>query len=162
MIKNTINPSAFLLIGLLWGSLSHAQQSVNTSGGDATGSGGNIAYSVGQLVFTTNTGSSGNEAQGVQHAFEIYTVGIMVTDLSISLKAFPNPTSDGLTLQVDNFQFSSMYFQLYDMQGKLISHAKIVSNETIINTSSLPSANYILDVVNKDNKKIQSFKIIKN
>ena len=86
-----------LASGLLWASLAQAQESANASGGDATGSGGTIAYSIGQVVYTTYTGSSGSVAQGVQHAYEIFTVDIEETTLSISLIAFPNPTADNLT-----------------------------------------------------------------
>lgn len=140
----------------------NAQQSVNTSGGNASGSGGSLTYSVGQVVYTTNIGTSGSEAQGVQHAYEIFNVGIDETAMSISLRAFPNPTSESLTLQVDDFQLSSLHFQLYDVQGKLLNKGEIVANETIINTSSMPSATYFIDVVNQHNKNIKSFKIIKN
>jgi len=59
---------AMLLAGLLWGGFVCAQDSTNSSGGNATGSGGTVAYSVGQVVYTTNTGTNGSLAQGVQHA----------------------------------------------------------------------------------------------
>jgi hypothetical protein len=61
--KKTITSVAFLLIGL--GGLS-AQESVNGSGGDATGTGGTSSYSIGQVVYTTATGTNGSVAQGVQ------------------------------------------------------------------------------------------------
>lgn len=69
-----------------------AQESANSTGGDATGSGGTVAYSVGQVVYTTNTSSNGSEAQGVQHAYEIYTLGVEENEINSSLIAFPNPT----------------------------------------------------------------------
>ena len=78
MKKNKSRQSAMLLAGLLWGSFAQAQESVNSTGGNATGSGGTVAYSVGQVVYTANTGSSGNVEQGVQHAYEILVVGTKV------------------------------------------------------------------------------------
>lgn len=51
----------------------NAQQSTTSSGGEAIGVGGTSSYSVGQIVYTTNLGTNGNIAQGVQQAFEIST-----------------------------------------------------------------------------------------
>jgi len=62
--------------GLLWTGFAQAQESTNASGGDAIGSGGSVGYSIGQLLYTTSTGSNGRVAQGVQHAYEIFTIGI--------------------------------------------------------------------------------------
>ena len=100
-------------------------------------------------------------AQGVQHAYEIFTVGINETRLNISLTAFPNPTTDNLTLLISDFNNENLSYQFYDLQGKLLSRLQITAKQTQINTSSLPSATYIINIVNHENKKVQSFKIIK-
>ena len=157
--KKTITSVAFLLLGL--GGL-HAQESPTASGGDATGSGGTVAYSVGQVVYTTNTDASGTVSQGVQQAYEIFTTGIKETELNISLSIFPNPTADNLTLQISDYNNEKLSYQLFDMQGKLLNNGQVTAQQTQINTSSLPSATYFINVVNQENKKVQSFKIIKN
>lgn len=162
MKKNKSRPIALLAVGLLWTGLAQAQESVNTTGGDATGSGGTVAYSVGQIVYTTNTGSSGTVSQGVQHAYEIFTVGIKETGLNILLIAFPNPTTDNLTLQISDYNNEQLSYQLFDMQGKQLSNGQITAQQTQINMNSLPTATYFVNVVNQENKKVQSFKIIKN
>jgi hypothetical protein len=162
MTKNKSRPILLLATGLLWAGLAKAQQSVNASGGVATGSGGTVAYSIGQVVYTTNTGSSGSVTQGVQHAYEIFSVGIKETTLNISLTAFPNPTTENLTLQISDFNNEKLAYQLFDMQGKLLSNGQLTAEQTQINTSSLPPATYFINVVNQENKKVQSFKIIKN
>jgi hypothetical protein len=162
MTKNQSRPLALLATGLLWAGLAQAQESANASGGDATGSGGAVAYSIGQVVYTTNTGSSGSVAQGVQHAYEIFTVGIKETTLNISLTAFPNPTTENLTLQISDFNNEKFAYQLFDIQGKLLSKDQVTAQKTQINTASLPAATYFINVVNQENKQVQSFKIIKN
>jgi hypothetical protein len=105
MTKNKSRPLALLMLAtwLIWAGLAQAQESVNASGGDATGTSGTVAYSVGQVVYTSNTGSTGSVAQGVQQSYEIFMVGIKETELNISLSVFPNPTSDNLTLQISNY-----------------------------------------------------------
>ena len=162
MTKNKSRPILLLASGLLWAGLAQAQESANASGGDATGSGGTIAYSIGQVVYTTYTGSSGSVAQGVQQAYEIFTVDIEETTLSISLIAFPNPTSDNLTLQISDFNKEKLTYQFYDIGGKLLSNGQVTGQQTEINTSSLPPATYFINVLNQEDKKVQSFKIIKN
>ena len=149
-----------LLLGL--GLTAQAQQATTASGGDASGFGGTVAYSIGQVVYTTNTGITGSVAQGVQHAFEIFTVGIKETELNISLTAFPNPTSENLTLQISDYNNEKLSYQIFDMQGKQISKGQVTAQQTQINMNGLPSANYFIHVVNQETKKIQSFKIIKN
>ena len=113
------------------------------------------------MVYTTNTGSAGSVAQGVQHAYEIFTVGINETALSISLSAFPNPTTENLTLQISDYNNEKLSYQLFDMQGKQLSNGQIVAQQTQIDMNSLPTATYFINVVNQENKKVQSFKIIK-
>lgn len=162
MTKNKSRPIALLAAGLLWAGFAQAQESTNASGGDATGTGGTASYSVGQVVYTTNTGSTGSVAQGVQHAYEIFTVGIKETGLNISLSVFPNPTTENLTLQISDYNNEKLSYQLFDMQGKQLSNGQIVAQQTQINMNSLPTATYFVNVVNQENKKVQSFKIIKN
>ena len=48
-----------------------AQETIPAIGGNASGSGGSVSYSVGQAVYTTNTGTNGSVPQGVQQPFEI-------------------------------------------------------------------------------------------
>jgi len=162
MTKNKFKLIVIVLAGLLWSSLVKAQVSANASGGDAIGSGGTVAYSIGQVVYITNTGSNGAVAQGVQQAFEFFTMGIGDTDLDISLTAFPNPTTENLTLQISNYNNEALSYQLFDMQGKQLSNGPITAHQTQIPMNRLPAATYFLSVVNQENKKVQSFKIIKN
>jgi hypothetical protein len=150
---------AFILLGL--GGL-HAQESPTAAGGDASGSGGTAAFSVGQVVYTVNTNASGTLSQGVQQAYEIFTLSIKETELNISLKAFPNPTLDNLTLQIRDYNNEKLSYQLYDIQGRLLNNGQIVAQQTNIEMTSLPTAIYFINVVNQENQKVQSFKIIKN
>ncbi len=162
MTKNISSALLLLASGLFWAGLSQAQEAVNSSGGDATGSGGTVAYSVGQVVYTANNGSSGSVAQGVQHAYEIFPVDNMETAMNISLTAYPNPTTENLILQISDFKNETFWYQLIDLQGKLISNGQVTAKQTQINTSTLPPATYFVNVVTQDNKKVQTFKIIKN
>jgi opacity protein-like surface antigen len=162
MNKTRARSLGLLATGLLCSCFAQAQESVNSSGGDANGSGGSAAYSIGQIIYTTNTDASGTLSQGVQQAYEIFTIGIEEPEMAISLSVFPNPTSDNLTLEIGDYFDAKLSYQLMDIQGKLLDSKLIEAQQTRINMNSLPSATYFLNVVNQENKKIQSFEIIKH
>ncbi|MFN4813476.1 MAG: T9SS type A sorting domain-containing protein [Bacteroidota bacterium] len=162
MTKNKSRPILLLATGLLWAGLAKAQESNNASGGNAIGIGGTVAYSLGQIAYTTNANASGTVSQGVQQAYEIFTVGIKETELNISLSVFPNPIADNLSLQISDYKNEKLLYHLFDIQGNLLSNGEVTAQQTQINTSSLPPATYFINVVNQDNKQVQSFKIIKN
>src|SRR5690554_6986857 len=153
--------SALLLLGLGLTGL-QAQESINATGGNASGSGGSASYSVGQLVYTTNTGTNGSVAQGVQQPFEISAVtGIEeAKGINLTVSAYPNPTTDYLTLEVRDFNLSALTFQLYDLQGKLLQSEKITGNQTSIAMGNLGPAMYFVKVMRSE-EEIKTFKIIK-
>ena len=153
--------SALLLLGLGLTGL-QAQESVNATGGNASGSGGSASYSVGQVVYTTNTGTNGSVSQGVQQPYEISVVtGIEeAKGINLSVSAYPNPTTDYLTLSIGEFEISNLSYQLYDMNGKLLQSEKISGNQTSIVMSNLVPSSYFVKVI-QGNKEVKTFKIIK-
>ena len=140
-----------------------AQEAVSTSGGDATGTGGSVSYSVGQIVYTTNTGTTGSVAQGVQQPYEISVVNSIeeAKNITLSCSAYPNPTTDFVKLNVENYKLENLSYQVYDINGKLLENKKIEGNETKIVMSNLVQATYFIKVIQSD-KEIKIFKIIKN
>lgn len=139
-----------------------AQQATTSAGGDAIGGGGTVAYSVGQIVYTTIAGTNGSVAQGVQQPYEISIVlGLETNQISLNIQAYPNPTTDYLILNIDNTELSELSFQLSDVSGKLIESKKVSSTKETIHMEDLPSATYFLRVANS-NQEIKIFKIIKN
>ena len=143
-----------------------AQEVIPAAGGNASGSAGTVSYSVGQVVYTTNSGTNGTVAQGVQQPFEISIVTGLeeAKGINLMVSAYPNPTTDFLNLKVDasnalNIQLLS--YQLYDMSGNLLEIKKLVGNQTSIVMSYLVRATYFLKVI-EGSKEVKTFKIIKN
>ena len=159
---NRVKLSAVLLLGLGLTGL-QAQESVNATGGNASGSGGSASYSVGQVAYQTHTGTNGSVSEGVQQPFEISVVTAIeeAKGINLSFTAYPNPTTDYLTLEVKEFELSNLHFQLYDINGKLLQNEKITGNQTSIVMSNLVPATYFVKVV-QENKEVKTFKIIKN
>lgn len=65
----------------------------------------------------------------MQQSNVISTVGIKETALNISLTAFPNPTTENLTLQISDYNNEKLSYQLFDMQGKQLSNGQIVAQD---------------------------------
>jgi hypothetical protein len=154
-----------LLILLFYITTGKAQQATVASSGIAAGSGGTATYSIGQVVYTTNTSPTRSLVQGVQQPVEISLVlGVEDNLISLNLQAYPNPTSNYLTLNISflsSLSSESMNYQLFDITGKLIKNKKITSAAEIISLENLSSATYFLKVVN-NNQELKTFKIIKN
>lgn len=164
-MKNTFKKTCLayllLLTMLFCMSAAQAQQATTAAGGDVLGTGGNVAYSIGQVVYTTHSGTTGTVAQGVEQPYEISVVlGVEEHQIILTMQAYPNPTTSYLTLNVGNYELSNLNFQLFDLNGRLIENRKITTNIETIPMEQLPTATYLLKVVN-NNKELKTFKIIK-
>jgi hypothetical protein len=139
-----------------------AQESVNATGGNASGSGGSMSYSVGQVAYQTHTGTSGSVSEGVQQPYEISVVTAIeeAKGINLLITAYPNPTTDYLQLKVESETLKDLSFQLYDMNGKLLQSEKITGNQTSIVMSNLVPTTYFVKVI-QGNKEVKTFKIIK-
>jgi len=138
-----------------------AQESTNAGGGTATGTTGNASYSVGQLVYTVQTGTSGTFAQGVQQSFEISTtLGIEETSILLEATAFPNPTTNVINLRLKNTKSTGLSYQITDLSGRLLTSKKLISDKTTIAMQQFPTATYFVSVL-RNNNIIKTFKIIK-
>ena len=153
------------LVLLLFFALSNlqAQETITPTGGEANGSGGSASYTVGQIAYTTKVGTNGNSvSEGVQQAYEISVVTSIpeAKDINLSVSAYPNPTTNYLTVKVENYETTNLQFQIFDINGRILQTTKATGQETKIETNNLLPANYFVKIL--DNKKeIKVFKIIK-
>ena len=156
MYKSIITIILIFVFGFL-----QAQETYTSSGGNATGTTGNMSYTVGQAFYSTKTGTSGNYIiEGVQQPYEITILISEETANNINLTAYPNPTNDYLNINLNNYESNNVTFQLLDMNGKVLKFGKIKDQETKIDVTNLPSTIYIVKI-NDNNKVIKIFKIIK-
>jgi len=62
---------------------------------------------------------------------------------------------------VGNFDLSTLNFEIYEVNGKLLERKKITSSTETISLENLPSSTYFLKVTS-NNEAVKTFKIIKN
>jgi len=161
MRQKKIKLSALLLLIGLTGI--QAQITIPASGGDASGNGGTVSYTLGQIVYTTNANSNGSVAQGVQQPYEISVVtGIEeAKDISLEIIIYPNPATDFIKLKIEDYDVENLRYQLYDINGSLIKDSKVEDQETNITMQNLLPSAYFLKVT-ENNRVVKTFKIIKN
>lgn len=68
-------PTLLLALLLCCTTHAHAQQTAATSGGDATGTGGMVSWTLGQSAYEPTTGSGGSVYRGVQQPYEWLVTG---------------------------------------------------------------------------------------
>jgi hypothetical protein len=154
--KLTLLFSLCISVGSIYG-----QESSNASGGDAIGSGGTVAYTIGQVVYTYESVANGNSNQGVQQPYEIYSIGVDEQLSNISLMAYPNPTSGYLTLELLDYSNEKIEYQLIDIEGKVILSKLLNDSQTQVDLNIYSKGIYFIKVI-KESKEIRTFKIIKN
>jgi len=139
-----------------------AQETIPATGGNTTGSGGSVSYTIGQSTYHTISGTNGTVAQGVQQPYEISIVTAIENTEGITLeyKVYPNPTRDLFKLSIEPFDNENLMYQLYDLNGILLQDKKIKSEETEISLERFSSSMYFLKVI-IDNQEVKVFKIIK-
>lgn len=147
-----------LLMGL--SGVGFAQQGTTAAGSDASGSGGTVAYSVGQVVYITHTGSNGSVAQGVQQTYVISSGGVEESGINLRVSAYPNPTTDLLVLDVESGDFQKLSYQLFDMNGKLLAGDRLTGSKTDISMLTLVPATYYVKV-SRGKALVKTFTIIK-
>lgn len=139
-----------------------SQRDVVASGGQASGSGGSVSYSIGQIDYITSTGSGGTVTQGVQQPYEIFVIsGIEEKNISVSVSAYPNPTTDFITLDVSKPEIKNSNYILYDVNGRIIKEGIVTQKSTSIEINDLQASVYFLEV-KINNEKVKQFKIVKN
>lgn len=139
-----------------------AQESILTASGNATGSGGEASYSVGQVAFKTVESAGGTITEGVQQPYEILFMTGIEDDRSISLDCFvyPNPATSAVKLRIDRPSPEKYSYHLKNSNGQIVSEMQIETRETVIPLSGLPAGTYILTLLD-DNKNVTTWKVIK-
>jgi len=142
-----------------------AQQSINPSGGTASGAGGSATYSIGQPDYQNYSGSNGSILEGVQQPYEIFELSISDYDgMAIDCQVYPNPTNDIIQLRITNYELREgavLHFSVFDLTGKQLLQQKITGEITDISMENLPRSTYFLNII-VDKKIAKTFKIVKN
>jgi hypothetical protein len=140
----------------------HGQETIPVTGGNASGSGGSVSYTVGQILCNTISGTNGSVAQGIQQPYEISVVTAVegTEEVILEYSVYPNPTKGLVKLIIKPFDYDNWRFRLYDLNSILLQDKKIENAETEISLENLTASMYFLKVLN-NNLEVKVFKIVK-
>jgi len=159
---NLLRKTALIASVLLATQFVHSQEAIPASGGEVSGSGGSGSYTVGQVFYTTYTGTTGAVSQGVQQAFEFQTLSNpALTSVNLTAVTYPNPTKDFIILKITDSALNNLRYTLFDVNGKAIASGSITESSTQVQMKYLAIGAYILKV-SQQNQSLKTFKIIKN
>jgi len=145
-------------------SMGYAQTSVHASGGDASGTGGTVAYSIGQVAYTAVDNGTGSVSLGVQQPYIAMAVGNQEIDPALSVSVYPNPAHSNTFLHFDpktlDTPIASYAYAIYDSYGRLLHQEKIVQATTNISLSEYLNAMYVVKVI-RNQYTVRTFKVLK-
>lgn len=128
------------------------QQQVIASGGDQSESETvSISWTLGEVAIGTFENESMIITQGFQQGDLRVSNLVEKSLLDFSLKAYPNPVLDILTVEFDR---DDLAYQLVDMNGKIILNGKLYTESGTIDLTGLTEGIYFLVVDEKRTHKI--------
>jgi opacity protein-like surface antigen len=136
----------------------NAQSNIVAGGNQASGTGGSITYSIGQVDYSNEESTNHNYNEGVQQPFDVSPIN-NVSELTLEVSLYPNPSSESAILKIEGATNLGLQLELFDVAGKLISIQPIHEVETVLSLQELAAGNYTLRISNKT--LIQDYKLIK-
>lgn len=155
----------FLFSGmLLWGSVvisQTIQNSVIASTGASTSSGNvKMDYTLGEVVVETFSAGGNTLTQGF-HQTNLTLVAIENPELFTEISIYPNPAQELVNIDIPK-NYGQMDISLYDASGKLLTNRTNAIGSFTFDVSTLATGMYYLQVVNPQNNKVKTFKLVKN
>lgn len=144
---------------ILFSSALVAQERSVASGGEASGTGGTVSYTIGLPDFQTYSGSNGTISGGVQQAYELLSVNVDEWDKDFILKLYPNPVTDCLVIEIPETD-SDLSYHIISTEGKLVKSGKISDIKTSIDVNTLVSEGYFIEI-RKNNQPVRHYQFIK-
>lgn len=157
----------FVILALCLSATSaYCQSAFPTMGGDVSGNGGSLNYTVGQLAVSFDKKWSTNAEyvklslfEGVQQTYSVIELSIDdAVPIAVKVNISPNPTTDLIKVTTEN-PVDNLYYELYTQNGNLLQKDKFSGAEQIIDMSGLPSGSYLLRMV--AGKMENNYRIIK-
>jgi len=123
-----------------------AQQAFVATGGEASGIGGSVSYSIGQVAYSNSPGGLANA--GVQQPYEVIITSIDDSFTDIMLNLYPNPASQELVIEMKNMN-TGIAAEVYNASGSLIDSIRLLSVRTSISVNQWTPATYLIRITDE-------------
>jgi hypothetical protein len=115
-----------------------------------------------EIQYNTNSIFVGTHGRGIFKSPIEFNVNSIEEENPMEMSLYPNPTTDKLTVLLDQLEMSNTSIQLTDISGRLvIAPIELFSNDKIeVDCSRLASGHYFISIIQSDQTKISSsFKV---
>jgi len=136
-----------------------AQHAVLSGGTYHQSTAGSISWSLGETVINTLKSDEYIITQGMQQSKLTVTSIFKQPNISISIKAYPNPTSNNVFIEVDG-EIKNLRYEVYTVNGLKITENLFDSNPQKIVFDHLNSGIYLIRV-QLENQTIKTFRVVK-
>lgn len=152
------------LAGIGYAFAQSVKPEVIASAGDYfTSTNNTMSWTLGECITETYTSANNKLTQGFQQSTYTITAVTQLALNGISVKAFPNPTTDYINILVETtggYQINCSV-ELFDIKGKLLMNKKLNDKLMKLDMSQFANGAYFLKVSGKGKTILQNFKIIK-
>lgn len=134
-----------------------SQEVISSQGSSYFNSAGTLNFTLGETVIETGTNGTIALTQGF-HQSSWNFLGIEDLSPQYRVSIFPNPTSDYLYLETDDFE--NVVYEMVDVKGSTILRNELQANQTALNVAHLSPGNYTLHLY-RAAEPLKIFKLIK-
>jgi len=156
----TIKLNLFIVLTLSVTGLIYAQSAnlVGVAGDNYSNTNYQLNWSIGETLTETYQNGTNVLSQGFHQ--NTYSVVSVENNSNIDLRVYPNPTTDLIMVDFNQYENASYVLTIIDLNGKVLHSKKLNSNKVLLNFATYVSGTYLL-LVKQQDKLIKSFKIIK-
>ena len=170
LLKITIAKKKFILIIAFTTSMGYTfAQSIQsdviaTTGAYFKSANYTMSWTLGECVTETFSNYENTLTQGFQQSFYNITAVDQLEYCGIKVKAFPNPTTDFITVSIETTKVPLFDYkiELLDIQGRQLINHKIRDKSIRVSMSEYAKGTYFLKVSDPRKNVLQCFKIQKN
>ncbi len=135
------------------------KSSISTGGGSHTTGNMQIIYAIGETAINETDQGTKHLSEGFVGPDILSTLGVEDYSEINGLQYYPNPVENNLNFELPDSNNYQIY--VFDMTGKALMQQKINQDDSRINMQNLPVANYLVIVINRQNKTKKIIKIQK-
>lgn len=124
----------------------YAQVAVATAGAEATGSGGTVSWTLGQVAFETSESAGGSVQRGVQQPYEWL---VLSTDETTppTVSVWPNPTMDQVRLEWTEPLPHDARYTLCNSAGAVVHEGSATGTALLIPLERHAAGRYVVRVL---------------
>ncbi|MBX2958901.1 MAG: T9SS type A sorting domain-containing protein [Flavobacteriales bacterium] len=116
---------------------------------------------IGEPVIATVSDGNNTLTQGF-HQTKLMITTINENEKTNNYQFYPNPVNEVLNFNFTNSNNEPVGLQLFDINGKILYNKQNITTNEQLSFSDRANGQYILKVIDKNNKEIKTVKIIKN